>query len=227
MSNNKFDERIKQFNQKQEEAEIIITDKAEDLWKMLCIEEIAKKLHLTEQEAKRLMNSGLFKIYRAGNEFRASEKSVEEAAKIVHAVTTYRDKTTMSVPDLRRILGLGKTAAYRLVNKCYFKTYIVFGVMRVDTKSFEEWYESQFHYKKVDGERPGKKYGLTISPVTVAKALGVARETANDLMNDGKVDFIWVDGCRRIKRESFDKWYENQDKYTLVKSIEEVEGFVE
>lgn len=227
MNGNKFDERIIQFNKKQEQAEIIIEDESEEIWKMLSEEEIAHKLHLTEQEAKRVMNSGLFKIYRAGNEFRASEKSVDEVAKIVHAITTYRDKTTMSVPDLKRILGLGKTASYSLVNKCYFKTYIVFGVMRIDVKSFEEWYASQFRYKKVDGERPGKKYGRTIGPSTVAKALGIARETANDLMNDGKVDYIWVNGYRRIKRESFDKWYESQNKYTLVKTIEEVEGFVD
>ena len=46
-------------------------------------------------------------------------------------------------------------------------------------------------------------------------------------MNDGIVEFIWVDGKRRIKRESFDKWYASQSKYTKVKEIEEVEGYVD
>ncbi len=41
------------------------------------------------------------------------------------------------------------------------------------------------------------------------------------------VDFIWVDGKRRIKRESFDKWYGSQTKYTKVKEIEEVENYVD
>lgn len=41
------------------------------------------------------------------------------------------------------------------------------------------------------------------------------------------VEFIWVDGKRRIKRESFDKWYASQSKYTKVKEIEEVEGYVD
>lgn len=85
----------------------------------------------------------------------------------------------------------------------------------------------QFHYEKVNGERPGKKYGKTLSPLTVAKVLGIPRSTANDLMNDGIVEFIWVDGKRRIKRESFDKWYASQSKYTKVKEIEEVEGYVD
>lgn len=105
--------------------------------------------------------------------------------------------------------------------------YLVLGKMRVDVDSFEDWYAGQFHYEKVNGERPGKKYGKTLSPLTVAKVLGIPRSTANDLMNDGIVEFIWVDGKRRIKRESFDKWYASQSKYTKVKEIEEVEGYVD
>ena len=99
--------------------------------------------------------------------------------------------------------------------------------MRVDVKCFEEWYEGQFHYKKVTGERPGKKYGNTIGPSTVAKVLGIPRGTVNDLMNNGLVEYIKVDGYRRIIRESFDTWYENQSKYKKLMEIEEVEGFVD
>lgn len=227
MSTVKFDEKIEIFNQGQEEMQVIIEDSGADKWNLISSAEIGRLLGLNEDETKRVMNCGLFKLYRVGNEYRASEKSVKESQKIIHAITSYREKTTMSVPDLRRILGLGKTATYRLVNQCYFKTYIVFGVMRVDVKSFEEWYEGQFHYKKVNGERPGKKYGNTIGPSTVARVLGIPRGTANDLMNNGLVEYIKVDGYRRIIRESFDAWYENQIKYKKVMEIEEVEGFVD
>lgn len=101
----------------------------------------------------------LIQTYRVGNEYRASKKSVEENKKIVKAVLTYQDKKTMSVPDVMRILGLGKTATYRLINQCRFKTYLVLGKMRVDVDSFEDWYAGQFHYEKVNGERPGKNTG--------------------------------------------------------------------
>lgn len=222
-----FDDRIQLFNQEQEEMQVIIEDSGDDEWNLISSAEIGRLLGLNEDETKRVMNCGLFKLYRVGNEYRASEKSVKESQKIIHAITSYREKTTMSVPDLRRILGLGKTATYRLVNQCYFKTYIVFGVMRIDVKSFEEWYESQFHYKKVTGERPGKKYGNTIGPSIVAKVLGIPRGTANDLMNNGLVEYIKIDGYRRIIRESFDAWYENQSKYKKIMEIEEAEGFVD
>ena len=227
-----FNDRVEQFNLREENerlAELFSDEKLQEeaQWQAYSVKEISRLFSISEEEALKLMNCGLFKTYRVGNEYRASKKSVEENKKIVKAVLTYQDKKTMSVPDVMRILGLGKTATYRLINQCRFKTYLVLGKMRVDVDSFEDWYAGQFHYEKVNGERPGKKYGKTLSPLTVAKVLGIPRSTANDLMNDGIVEFIWVDGKRRIKRESFDKWYASQSKYTKVKEIEEVEGYVD
>lgn len=209
---NMFNDRVEQFNLREENerlAELFSDEKLQEeaQWQAYSVKEISRLFSISEEEALKLMNCGLFKTYRVGNEYRASKKSVEENKKIVKAVLTYQDKKTMSVPDVMRILGLGKTATYRLINQCRFKTYLVLGKMRVDVDSFEDWYAGQFHYEKVNGERPGKKYGKTLSPLTVAKVLGIPRSTANDLMNDGIVEFIWVDGKRRIKRESFDKWY--------------------
>ena len=203
---NMFNDRVEQFNLREENerlAELFSDEKLQEeaQWQAYSVKEISRLFSISEEEALKLMNCGLFK--------------------------TYQDKKTMSVPDVMRILGLGKTATYRLINQCRFKTYLVLGKMRVDVDSFEDWYAGQFHYEKVNGERPGKKYGKTLSPLTVAKVLGIPRSTANDLMNDGIVEFIWVDGKRRIKRESFDKWYASQSKYTKVKEIEEVEGYVD
>ena len=53
------------------------------------------------------------------------------------------------------------------------------------------------------------------------------RDISNKCICSSIVEFIWVDGKRRIKRESFDKWYASQSKYTKVKEIEEVEGYVD
>ena len=159
---NMFNERVELFNLKEENerlAELFSDERLqkETQWEVYSVKEISQLLSVTEEEALKLMNCGLFKTYRVGNEYRASKKSVEENKKIVKAVLTYQDKKTISVPDVMRILGLGKTATYRLINQCRFKTYLVLGKMRVDVDSFEDWYAGQFHYKKVNGERPGKK----------------------------------------------------------------------
>lgn len=69
-----------------------------------------------------------------------------------------RVKTSMSVPEMGKMLGLGKVESYWLVKKNYFKTIQVAGRMRVMLDSFEDWYAGQFHYKKVDGTPPGEKW---------------------------------------------------------------------
>lgn len=48
-----------------------------------------------------------------------------------------KSKKTMSVPEMRRLLGLKKTDSYWLVHRNFFQTYIVNGQMRVDIASFE------------------------------------------------------------------------------------------
>ena len=228
---NMFDERVEKFNEENERkrvAELLNSKRKDEIeWESYSIADVQELLSVSEDEARKLVKSGLFKTYRVGNEYRASKKSVEENIKTVNAMLTYQNNRTMTVADMKRILGLGKTAAYRLINQCQFKTYLVFGKMRIDVESFEDWYAGQFHYKKVNGERPGKKYEETIAPTTMAEVLGIPRSTSNDLMNDGLVDFIWVNGTRRILKESFDKWYASQDKYKKVKEIWEVEGYVD
>lgn len=228
---NMFDERVEKFNEENERkrvAELLNSKRKDEIeWESYSIADVQELLSVSEDEARKLVKSGLFKTYRVGNEYRASKKSVEENIKTVNAMLTYQNNKTMTVADMKRILGLGKTAAYRLINQCQFKTYLVFGKMRIDVESFEDWYAGQFHYKKVNGERPGKKYEETIAPTTMAEVLGIPRSTSNDLMNDGLVDFIWVNGTRRILKESFDKWYASQDKYKKVKEIWEVEGYVD
>lgn len=137
---NMFNDRVEQFNLREENerlAELFSDEKLQEeaQWQAYSVKEISRLFSISEEEALKLMNCGLFKTYRVGNEYRASKKSVEENKKIVKAVLTYQDKKTMSVPDVMRILGLGKTATYRLINQCRFKTYLVLGKMRVDVDS--------------------------------------------------------------------------------------------
>ena len=76
------------------------------------------------------------------------------------------DKTSISVPTLQRMLGLKKGAAYWLIKQGHFEIVIVGKKMRVMLDSFEEWYASQFHYKKVDGPAPGRNTPTLFQPVT-------------------------------------------------------------
>lgn len=48
-----------------------------------------------------------------------------------------RQRTSMSVVEMGKLLGLGKTESYWLVKKQYFKTITVGNTMRVMIDSFE------------------------------------------------------------------------------------------
>lgn len=84
---------------------------------------------------------------------------------------------TLTVPAMRRMLGLGKTESYWLLKKGYFKTNIIHEHFYVDRDSFEKWYANQFRYKKVNpAEPPGQKLAETTYSVTeLAELLGICK----------------------------------------------------
>ena len=95
-------------------------------------------------------------------------------------------KKSMSVREMRRLLGLGKTESYWLVKKNYFDTIIIGGKMRVMIESFENWYANQLHYKKIIGEAPGKNWkSITMSIQETARLLGIMRYIYFSLFSGG------------------------------------------
>ena len=132
-------------------------------------------------------------------------------------------KRSMSVREMRRLLGLGKTESYWLVKKNYFDTVIIGGKMRVMIESFENWYASQLHYKKIIGEAPGKNWtSITMSIQETARLLGIAEGTLYDLMKKKPFKTVKVGMYTRIYIDSFEDWYNSQSHYKKVIKNEEV-----
>lgn len=136
-------------------------------------------------------------------------------------------KRTMSVPEMRKLLGIKKTESYWLVHKNYFKTELINGTMRVDIASFEKWYANQTKHKKITGEKPGAQLcAASYSFRDVANMLGEYDGTIYDLWNRKCLPTVTVNYRKRIPREIFDRWYENQNEYHKVDgpaTIEEIE----
>ena len=116
-------------------------------------------------------------------------------------------KKSISVPELQRILGLKKGAAYWLIKQGHFETVIVGKKMRVMLDSLEEWYASQFHYKKVDGPAPGQKYAGTLSASEVGAILGLTGSRLYEFLKAEPFQITWIDGHPRISKASFEEWY--------------------
>ena len=132
-------------------------------------------------------------------------------------------KRSMSVREMCRLLGLGKTESYWLVKKNYFDTVIIGGKMRVMIESFENWYANQLHYKKIIGEAPGKNWtSITMSIQETARLLGIAEGTLYDLMKKKPFKTVKVGMYTRIYIDSFEDWYNSQSHYKKVIKNEEV-----
>ena len=125
-----------------------------------------------------------------------------------------KKRTTMSVPEMRQMLGLGKTDSYWLVHRQCFETIIVAGKMRVVIDSFEHWYANQIKYKKVDGSPPGTELrAYSYSVQEVAELLGVSDDTVYALIKRDHIETFEVDTWMRIRKDVFEAWYKTQTKY--------------
>lgn len=126
------------------------------------------------------------------------------------------NKKSMPVPEMRHILGLGKTESYWLIKKNYFETIIVARKMRVMTDSFEEWYANQLHYKKVDGPPPGQNWtAVTYSIREAAVLLGISDSSLYELLKKELFRAVKVGQCTRIYKDSFMGWFNLQNRYPL------------
>lgn len=123
-------------------------------------------------------------------------------------------KTSISVPEMRRLLGMKKVEAYWLVKQGRFKVILVGGKMRIMLDSFEEWYGRQFRYKKVNGPEPGQLLPASLTIPEAADILGLNPGSVYELIkNHAPFETFKVDGQTRILKENFETWYQGQSHY--------------
>ena len=123
-------------------------------------------------------------------------------------------RTTMSVPEMGRMLGLKKTDRYWLVHKNYFVTKIVNGKMRVDIASFEKWYANQVKYRKIDGEEPGRELKeRSYSARDIAEILDISEARAYEIIKEKHLETVTVDYWKRVPTKAFEEWYAGQSRF--------------
>lgn len=129
-------------------------------------------------------------------------------------------KTSMAVPEMRKLLGLGKTESYWLIKKNEFEVRMVAGHMRVMMDSFEDWYSKQFHYKKVTGEQPGT-YWLesTLSLSEAAETLGISVGSLYEVIKKNLFKTLQIGMTKRVDKESFYAWFGSQSHYPLHREV--------
>ena len=128
---------------------------------------------------------------------------------------------TISVPDLRRLLSLGKTESYRVVKLEHLEVVMICGKMRVTRKSFDEWYDNQTRFSRIDGVPPGAKLKAnSYSVQDVAAMLNVSDDTIYQRIYQREFETFQAEHQTRITRQSFEAWYARQNKLRLPENRE-------
>ena len=122
--------------------------------------------------------------------------------------------TTMTVQAMGRMLGLKKTESYYLLHKHHFQTVTINHQLRVVRDSFEQWYEHQEKYRKVNGPEPGAMLQTQFYSVAeIADMLSLHDSTARDLIHKWRWPTLIVAGRLRVPKKVFDHWYASQHRY--------------
>lgn len=125
-----------------------------------------------------------------------------------------QNKTTMSVAEMRKMLGLGKTDAYWLVHKNCFETIRVNGKMRIVICSFEKWYANQVKHAKVEGPPPGEELkAASYSVREVAQILSIDKSSVYYLIKRDRIPTFQAENWTWIRKTDFDRWYASQNKH--------------
>ncbi|BAK47002.1 periplasmic molybdate-binding protein [Clostridium sp. SY8519] len=125
-----------------------------------------------------------------------------------------KKKTTMSVAEMRKLLGLKKTDSYWLVHKNCFETIMVNGKMRIVIDSFEKWYANQIKHKKVEGPPPGEELkAYSYSVRDIAQLLSIDEASVYYLIKRDQIPTFKVETWTRIRKDDFEKWYASQNKH--------------
>lgn len=130
-------------------------------------------------------------------------------------------RRTMSVPEMRKLLGLKKTESYWLVHRKFFRTETIGGMMRIDLESFEKWYADQDIYCKVThiptAEELEKDY---ICLQDAADLLGISREKLAKIARREEIgrllDSTICNNKRWITRKSFQLFLNAQNVYHIM-----------
>lgn len=134
-------------------------------------------------------------------------------------------KTSMSVIEMGKSLGLGKTESYWLVHNEQFETRFVAGKMRVMVESFERWYANQLHYKKISWRIAGKELlKRTMTVPTMAKLLGIKEANAYELIHRLHFRSVKTEYSSQrllIDKATFNEWLKKQTHYKIVEGKED------
>lgn len=124
------------------------------------------------------------------------------------------EKESISIPELRKMLGIGKTESYWLLRNKGLRTFLFQGCMRIKEEDFWDWYDRQTKHRIIGGPPPGRALQeMSYSARELTELLSVSRDTIYALLKKNVFDTFQADGHTRVTKDSFERWYANQSRF--------------
>ena len=204
------------------------TRKRQKLWnkgfKTMSVREMGQMLGLKKTESYYLANQHFFKIDRSQGVMRVDIVSFEEwydNQDRYHKIGGPEPgkklrQSSYSVKDISKMLELSEDRVLELISEKGLPTITVDYRMRVPKEVFDCWYQHQVHYRnEIDRKKDREDEARTMSIPEMARVLGVSRSRAYYILdskkNSGKFEIIRIAGRKRITKESFARWYTEQN----------------
>lgn len=198
--------------------------------KYMTVVEMGKLLGLKKTERYWLLHRNHFEWEEIMGEFRVNIASFEKwyANQVKYKKVTGEEpgkelrEWSFSPQELAELLGIGSWKVYELMRKDCFEVVIVDYWKRITKESFYKWYNSQNKYRTIDDrEREAALENATITMPEMARLLGVNRQVVYSILKHPEykdiLETVIVADKKKITRESFERFLESQDKYSLDK----------
>ncbi len=120
-----------------------------------------------------------------------------------------------SVKEISDLLGISQKSVRDLCYRKKLKSFVLQGRRRVRKDWFENWYQSQEHFRKPeDLERDRKAEESSMTVTEMSRLLCISRNRVYHLIEENTLlHVIKIAGRTRITISSFEKWYAQQSEY--------------
>lgn len=124
------------------------------------------------------------------------------------------EQESISIPELRKMLGIGKTESYWILQNRGLRTFILKGCKRIRKEDFWDWYGKQTKHRLLEGPPPGSALQATSYSVReLTELLSVSRDTIYTLLKKNVFDTFQADNHTRVTKDSFERWYAGQSHF--------------
>lgn len=197
----------------------------------MSVSQMGELLGLGKTDSYWLVHKNLFETVIIAGKMRIVKKSFEEwYANQVHYHKVTGDapgealsQTTYSSREVANMLGIQRSCVYDLVHRYQLPTVTVNQQWRISKEAFNEWYKSQEHFRTTEDRIRDKALEDASIPLAdVGRLLGLTRDQAYLLANKyhDQLEIVRIAGRKRVMKDSFEKWFNNQTKYQMLAPVE-------